>query len=188
MKEFAHGIGQYKSWHGDLPRRAEFLGKVVRLTKRHTHKSFSAGISIPALNSMNDAFEWPDEAMKVPYAWCGFNALLRIYDWMKKNARDGQLEVVIESGDKDQWRFIDMCRRLLNFEPIPRNKAACSPFQICDFLAWEHSRLRRDRLTGKHATRRSLVELYRQIPNDGSWVYSNAEEVAALCSAKGYAK
>src|SRR5262245_61473559 len=137
MKEFAPGVKQYASWKHDKQRRAQFIGKAIRLIKRRTHKSFSCGVSIPALAEMRDKYLLKDPELYLPYPWCALHALMRLYVWMEKNANHGRIEIILEAGDKHQGLLVETCYQRFKFYPVIRTKDECTAFQICDLLAWE---------------------------------------------------
>jgi hypothetical protein len=187
MKEFAPGIEQYASWKDDKVRRKDFVHRMVRLIKRRTHKSFACGVSVNGLAKMRENYVLDKPELYLPYSWCTMHALMRLHVWMEKNAKHGRLEIVLEAGDKHQGTLVEACYRLFKFYPVVRKKDDCTPFQICDFLAWEQSRLRRDFIAGKSPQMRgSLLELYRQVPNADSWHYADKDVIRFICESEEF--
>jgi hypothetical protein len=132
-----------------------------------------------------------DIGLKSPYAWCALGVCLQVMEWMERNLGEHDpVEFIFEEGDKDQSKFLKRFKELSPGAdpPIFRKKAHCIPFQIADFLAWEHRRFILDKQSRRRPTRGSYVALLEQIPHDVSWSIWHWDNLERTCKRRGYPK
>ena len=143
MREFAHSTGQYKEWKGDELRRAAFLQALVKEIKRGINTGFVSALVLADYRAL-DARYMLTETVGGPYALAQVATIVRAFDWLwqRKHPGDG-LGIFIEKGDAGQGALVAFLKREWDITPLisPRVNDAgeeITPFQVADFIAYEH--------------------------------------------------
>jgi hypothetical protein len=144
MTDFAAGQGQYSSWRDDHAKRRALVRDVFRLLKRRTHKSFSVGVIIGALNEVLAEYEMPETHSR-PYPIAAIGMIRHAHDWIMRNSKDSDRQrFVFELGDPDTHLFVRLLQEIgWPAKPAFETKKSCTPLQAADFIAWQHARMAR---------------------------------------------
>jgi hypothetical protein len=142
MKHFAHSKKEFAKWKGDETRRAAFLKRLTAEAKRGMNKAFGCAVVLPDYRKLDAQFMLT-ERLGGPYSIAQSICIAMVTEWLiaKKRGQD-KVAYFIEDGDTGQPAF----RRFIKsqgYEPIvlPRRNASgepYTPFQVADFLAYEH--------------------------------------------------
>lgn len=170
MKEFAHSVGPFAAFKGDEPRRAEFLGALVKAMKRNINKAFQYRLVPGAYGDLDREFEL-SETWGGPYAFTTSVTVNQTQFWFEEKYPKHQLAHVVEKGDpgqEDLYRLSPLDDNPVTIRPKidKRTGEWFKPFQAADFFAYE-ARLNIGRhLAGEtHVARQSLLLLRRRMPH-----------------------
>jgi hypothetical protein len=136
MTDFASSKGQFASWKGDTEKRKAFIANLMECISEHTNKGFAASVPISEYREINKRY-MVREHLGSPYGVCAFTCLDGIRRWARK--RDIPLSSIltlIEDGDEDRGRFIEMARSY-GFKVVPLKKEDAHAFQAGDLVSWK---------------------------------------------------
>jgi hypothetical protein len=188
MTDFASGRGQYESWRADHDRRRAFVREAFVLLKRHTHKSFSVGVMVEALNEIRRHYAVP-ETSAYPYPIAALGVFKLAHDWLMKRPRDGDRHrFVFEKGDPHQHVFVKLLREIdWPVRPHFQSKASCIRLQAADFIAWQHARAARCAI--QRATWGDILDEFSASHNllaSDAWVIIDRPQLLATCTRRGW--
>lgn len=185
MNEFAHSTGQFKRWKGDHTRRAALLEDLMAEAKRCINKVFITAVLVSDYREV-DARYLLSEDIGGPYSFAQTACIVRTARWLgqAKTPRDA-FAFFVEQGDAGQGafrRFLEREFSGLAVEIHPRVDAkgeSITPFQLCDFIAYEHRTVYRRSLVSGPANqrlRRSFAAIRRHMPLEAGIFTANGIE------------
>lgn len=172
MNLFAHSEGQYEHFRDDKPKRAEFLARLTAVAKRGINKAFVIAMPLTDYDAVNADYAVSEE-IGSPYAVTQALGVAQVMQWLHaKKGGHHHAQFFVEEGDSGQGKFMDGAEEFIGWKPIPlpriepNSGEAYTPFQICDFIAYEH-RLTYNRYLEDDQTRelrKSFLNLRRSVP------------------------
>lgn len=172
MKEFAHSTGQYQHFKGNKPLRDEFLARLLAIAKRGMNKGFVVALCLADYDEVNAEYE-VGEYIGSPYAVTQALCIGECIQWMHdKGLLHHFVQFFVAEGDNGQPALMRNAEKFIGWKPItlPRNEPNTgepfTPFQLCDFVAYEH-RLAYSRLNAgdrSRAMRASFRAMRRLLP------------------------
>lgn len=199
MKEYAHSTNHYASWKGDHVKRAEFLDKLIRVTKRGILKAFSVSAMMQDFHRVNREYcvaerFGNDHPNSGAYCFAAVLCSTSIAKWVwEKKGVHAKIKHVFEKGDTGQGALVELMRgpmfnnaRSVEFLEKKSNDAEdiryVREFEAADMIAWEHANYYRHmEKTGEPPARHSLTRLHFMVPYDAR--SAHAEEMLAYCAA-----
>ena len=188
MKEFAPSTGPFEKWKDDPHRRADFLLKLIAVTKRRTNKTFVSVVELAGYNEANLEYRLK-ESFGGAYGLACYTCLRQVDTFLERRYPHNMVLHIPEKGDRGQGPFLMLIgKEQTRGEVTPKRKGESvtglpvSPFQACDFIAWEVRRNVIDNL-GDRATevRRSLAEIVRQLPGTERHARWTCDRIVNLC-------
>lgn len=194
MKEFAHFKGPYSDWKGQDTRRANFLARLVSVTRDNLRCRITSVVGIKAFADLDREYMLT-EGVDGVHALAARTVVRKAREWMNENHRGEPWKVVFESGDTDddatqsllRVRFKNDGFPIPSFEPKKdENGVWFTPFQAADFAAWEFRKFTQMRDDGfirsLYDVRKSFMNLSTMRHKDG--VYEKAD-LLKMCKAGG---
>jgi hypothetical protein len=169
MKDFAHSVGEFKTWKGDTAKRTRFLQCLISHLKLRARHSFVSTVMMDHYHEI-DSKHILREAF-TPLALAGCTCIAKVKKWASRWGIDeNEIALVFEDGDKDKGDLIKRVNQYHHRNPEFKTKEQCVAFQAADLLAYEHLKANRKifecgtGVLGIEALRRSLQAL-RAIPH-----------------------
>ncbi len=180
MKEIEYG----KSPFVGTAKNHALFNRLVRVIKDHTRKTFH--IRLVPSDVAAVAVEYDLSLAGGAYALAAQAAIANVDNWFRAHTKPAPLHHFVEKGDTGQQHF----RRLQSAEEDPAtilpSKSPITgerfvPFQVADFLGYEHRRAMKYQLRdGQIEMRESLAVILKNLPVDRFMV--DQEMLVKLCN------
>jgi hypothetical protein len=194
MTDFEAGKGQYAALKNKPAECEAFRAAAIRVMTRSTNKALSVGVVVPDFRRWLEEYEVAPDVPRHPYPWCAMEACRLVVRWAGNRVKAGksrlsdQVKFVFQYGDKHQGAFAAAAKRKYGQVPIFLDSEGVTPFQACDFLAWEHRRWLSNRSPQAPARPRdSVMELARRIASDSA-IYADWRTLSASAEQFGWPK
>lgn len=136
MKHFAHSRGEYSKWKDDEKKRQAFLGKLIKIIKRRTARSFASAVRMEDYRKVDLRFQISEYTRPYPLA-----AMTCVTKLIKTPTLAGvdknQILYVFEHGDQDQGQLAKTMEEAYRITPVFWKKDRSVAFQAADLLAYE---------------------------------------------------
>ena len=194
MTAYTHSTDDFESWKGDGERRAQFLERALKITKRNTHKLFVVGVMMDGYRAVDRDYTlseaWgsnqPDAGA---FALAAHHCRAMVEEWIRKRHPGRAIHHVFEAGDRGRGAFeaglVKWDQRAaagVTFLPKvdPMTGQRVRPFECVDLIAWEYRNLYTAYdSTGGFPQRRSLHEIAKLIPTEEG--YFTEDMLRAMC-------
>jgi hypothetical protein len=164
MRDFNHGLREFKSWKGDQSRRDTFTMRAVEIIRKNVRRGFASAVITDAYQKVNMKY-FLREYLGSPYALAALTCVNKGRQWLSRLKYESPIIYIFEDGAEGRGEVIDKMREAKWPTPEFRKKHECIQLQISDFAAYELFKRCTDLQARILRTRRSWDGLY-SIPND----------------------
>jgi hypothetical protein len=177
MRDYAHSVGEFESWKGNVEKRADFMAQLGALIKGSDIQPIGATMPLSVYRLFN-RYYCVQEALGAPHAFASQVAIAMSAQWRDVNHVGEPMVFYVEKGDNQQEDLRRVLARVIwdagyAAEPIIHPKRWTDrhgvvhrviPFQACDFIAYEQAKAVTDMITKrKTQLRRSFTGAVKPI-------------------------
>ena len=137
MKEFAHGHKEFDIFKEKPAQKAALMSQLVRCTRKHVNKAFSASIVLKDWERLNQRYKMI-EAWGPPYSFCALHCIEMVQMWARKNGIKYPVRFFFEDGAHQRGELKRLAKEQYKTEPTFPKKALATQLQCCDLLAWKN--------------------------------------------------
>jgi hypothetical protein len=170
MKRLTAWQGEYAVWERNEVTRTAFLKSLVAVA----HDTVEYAVSLRGLPSdfhaVNKRYHLARPFLETPYPFAAIRCMRLVEEWLWRPRPHADLAHIVEKGDLGQGALAALIATgsdHISIQPKrdPQTNEYCTPFQIADFLAYEHGLWYARKLTEEQREiRKSFVALNEAIP------------------------
>ncbi|MDA2934004.1 hypothetical protein MYX82_06640 [Acidobacteria bacterium AH-259-D05] len=192
MKEFAHSVGEFKPWKDNEDRRVNFIKRLKEIIEKHTIRSFGFTLFVEEYKEVNRKLLLR-EHLGGPYALTTMISLVKTFFWKNREFPNEEILFFVEKGDNYQGELFGVLQRIGFEPPVTAMRKRwkengttryCTPFQACDFIAYETTKATRKAFEKNAETitgRKSFLGILPK-EQDKLWGYIDKKALLDLCN------
>jgi hypothetical protein len=135
IREYAHSLGPWRDWKGDVRRRNGLYGDLMGIIKSHASRKFGSVVAPSKLNVIDKDLREHFNIGAYPLAGRTMAAAIR--RWMTRDKILGPFRMVFEYGDEGRGKLMKRFESDDLPKPEFRMKKDFCPLQAADILAYE---------------------------------------------------
>jgi hypothetical protein len=135
MREYAHSVGPWREWKGDVRRRNRLYGDLMEIIKGRVSRKFGSVVAPSKLEVIDKGLR--EHFNITGYSLAGRTIAADIRRWMKRDKISGPFRMVFEYGDEGRGKLMKMFESDDLPKPEFLTKHDFCPLQAADILAYE---------------------------------------------------